>query len=807
MKKTKQLYKRKIPKYAGGVQLDDQQQEYLNIGENADNIAVGALDNFKKPGTANVALNTATGTLKGAGEGAKLGSFIGPEGTLIGAGVGAVVGGVTSFIGAEAKKKKLAQQTAMYQQGQLQQNKFRSDEEIAQMPNQGQGVTDTQYYSRGGFILGRYNQKNGTYYAKGGIIDKYMKKMAEGGDIDGPGDPILKTPTISTGTIGFPKPNDPYWKTHPLWTEHTDGTYREWGETPPPLDLRTLQQKLGAAASYQPDSAIIPNTVVNGTGDGARPAMIMQRKGPVVQAVHSTSGYYATGGGIPHRRGYSNRPSPYGSAIIDPDQLEYNPVQTDANYNFAAGGSIHINPANKGKFNATKKATGESTEELTHSDNPVTKKRAIFAQNAAKWKHEQGGEIANPQYEVEKGEIVQGNPLLEQSNQLASDMHQVGGETHENGGTNGIGGERVFSDRLKISPELLQILRESKISVSPNDSYADAATKLGKLKGKMEDKTASNYQPSINTGKRILDRVEQATDALFQDQEMQKAMTANKQMPVKGYAMGGRIPKYADGTDLSDNTIADAQQQGIQNPTIDNSQVQNVTLANPLTPDVHPSFGHDVVDGVNSYIKNNQGEVTNFADYLANLGSIHQLDTTVKRAYMAPPVYNYVNRSGEQVAQNQRTFNTALKSLTGSSRGVSGSNAGALYASTLENNSKIMNNENLRHDAYNESYSGRANKINAENVGITNQASDATRDLNNNKYVTLPLQARNAWLQGVMANEQVKSQQRSDKVKMALALASNDQNGVMSRFMKNYNNGGKQKLNDLLKDYGFGDGN
>jgi hypothetical protein len=53
--------------------------------------------------------------------------------------------------------------------------------------------------------------------------------------------------------------------------------------------------------------------------------------------------------------------------------------------------SIHIKPENKGKFNATKKKTGKTTEELTHSSNPVTKKRAIFAQNAAKWHHAYGG--------------------------------------------------------------------------------------------------------------------------------------------------------------------------------------------------------------------------------------------------------------------------------------------------------------------------------------------------------------------------------------------------------------------------------
>lgn len=49
--------------------------------------------------------------------------------------------------------------------------------------------------------------------------------------------------------------------------------------------------------------------------------------------------------------------------------------------------AIKIDPRNKGKFTATKKRAGKTTEELTHSKNPLTRKRAIFAQNAKKWKH------------------------------------------------------------------------------------------------------------------------------------------------------------------------------------------------------------------------------------------------------------------------------------------------------------------------------------------------------------------------------------------------------------------------------------
>jgi hypothetical protein len=48
---------------------------------------------------------------------------------------------------------------------------------------------------------------------------------------------------------------------------------------------------------------------------------------------------------------------------------------------------IHINPANRGKFTATQKATGKSTAELKNSPNPLTRQRANFAMMAKRhWK-------------------------------------------------------------------------------------------------------------------------------------------------------------------------------------------------------------------------------------------------------------------------------------------------------------------------------------------------------------------------------------------------------------------------------------
>lgn len=94
---------------------------------------------------------------------------------------------------------------------------------------------------------------------------------------------------------------------------------------------------------------------------------------------------------------------------------------------FKMGGSgIHIKPENKGKFTATKKATGKSTEELTHSKNPVTKKRAIFAQNAAKWKHEDGSKNVksfpdlNKDGKISKADVLVGRGVIPAKKQMGS---------------------------------------------------------------------------------------------------------------------------------------------------------------------------------------------------------------------------------------------------------------------------------------------------------------------------------------------------------------------------------------------------
>ena len=61
----------------------------------------------------------------------------------------------------------------------------------------------------------------------------------------------------------------------------------------------------------------------------------------------------------------------------------------------AKGGRIHIKPENRGKFTALKKRTGHSASWFKAHGTPAQKKMAVFALNARKWKHGDGGFLEN----------------------------------------------------------------------------------------------------------------------------------------------------------------------------------------------------------------------------------------------------------------------------------------------------------------------------------------------------------------------------------------------------------------------------
>ena len=162
-----------------------------------------------------------------------------------------------------------------------------------------------------------------------------------------------------------------------------------------------------------------------------------------------------------------------------PLTMRYTGILSPFGNRFSDGGSIHINPENRGKFNATKKRTGKTTEELTHSKNPLTRKRAIFAQNAAKWHHAFGGEL-----NTNGGDFSTGLMFIDEGGTHESNPYEgVPMGVDSNGKPNlveegeAIYNDYVFSNRLTV-PKAIR--NKYKLRGTKSLTFADAVKQLTK---------------------------------------------------------------------------------------------------------------------------------------------------------------------------------------------------------------------------------------------------------------------------------------------------------------------------------------
>ena len=219
------------------------------------------------------------------------------------------------------------------------------------------------------------------------------------------------------------------------------------------------------------------------------------------------------------------------------DSLESNYAALGGFINkYSDGGSIYINPANRGKFNATKKRTGKTTEELTHSKNPLTRKRAIFAQNASHWKHAFGGHLNtngsdfmtgltyidngdthenNPYEGVPMGADSEGTPnLVEQGEVIFNDY--------------------VYSNRLQVPKDM-----RKKYKLRDNMTFADAVKYLTK-----------SYEERPNDSISRDTSMEVLAD-LANVQEVERANKEHNSDKNKS-AYGGKINRFDDGGDTKE---------------------------------------------------------------------------------------------------------------------------------------------------------------------------------------------------------------------------------------------------------------
>lgn len=248
---------------------------------------------------------------------------------------------------------------------------------------------------------------------------------------------------------------------------------------------------------------------------------------------------------------------------------------------FGDGGSIHINPKNKGKFTASAKAHGQSVQGyaahiLANKEDysPAQVKRANFARNAAKW-HEQGGPMASPieqaQTQAQGVQVLDGGKAkIASTSDHSNPMMEFSGKEHKDGGI-GIafnGGIAEVEDKEMGWVDdngTLQLFGKLKVP-GTNQTFRKAAKDIAETEKKVDDKKAYytnilNNTPAtdpygetaISTAKVMFKSLDKQSKQIAE----QKEAMASYQGLILGLKaqqdekkMGGWLGKCADGGEL-----------------------------------------------------------------------------------------------------------------------------------------------------------------------------------------------------------------------------------------------------------------
>ena len=216
-----------------------------------------------------------------------------------------------------------------------------------------------------------------------------------------------------------------------------------------------------------------------------------------------------------------------------PFNMNYTGVMSPFGNQFADGG-IHIKPSHRGRLTELKARTGKTESELYNDGNPAHKKMVVFARNARKWKHEDGGpifnEFNNDVTQINAGGSHESNPL--EGVQVGVDPQGVPNLVEEG---EVIFNNYVFSDRLNVPKAVRQKYKLR------GTTFAECAKELQK---------ESEERPNDPISKKGLYN---SMEILINEQENIRARKeANK------YAKGGRIAnKYDEGDYINIDGIFD----------------------------------------------------------------------------------------------------------------------------------------------------------------------------------------------------------------------------------------------------------
>ena len=266
---------------------------------------------------------------------------------------------------------------------------------------------------------------------------------------------------------------------------------------------------------------------------------------------------------------------------------------------YAEGGDIYIKPSHRGRLTELKERTGKTEKELYNDGNPAHKKMVVFARNARKWKHSDGGPL-NILYNENAPLYAFGGDLEVQGTDYPTNLiHINAGGSHEEN-TNGgvqmgideqgipnlveegevIFNDYVFSNRINIDDTTKESFHvgkkkemtyadlaknlEKAISETPNDPISKAGFKA-QMQDLMEQQERQKAEMAAEEAKK-------AFEALSPEEQIAVMQQAARQ---EADAIAAQEQVAAEG--VSPEEVTDAQQAGLQQAQMTPEEEQILT--------------------------------------------------------------------------------------------------------------------------------------------------------------------------------------------------------------------------------------
>jgi hypothetical protein len=197
------------------------------------------------------------------------------------------------------------------------------------------------------------------------------------------------------------------------------------------------------------------------------------------------------------------------------------------------GGAVGgVTSAIKGNKRKKEIVARQAADQRLFNENLMNRSAQAYRQYQP-YQYKFGGNTGvEPTFEVEKDEVIQGNPILEEGTELGGGLHLVGGKKHSQGGTLGAGEGRVFSNSISFT----------------GGTPAKQAKRIGNQLKKFETNLSSKDHMKRITAEAMTDKLNTKLNDLYEAQEQYKMLPQFK--------YGGQLPKFADGGTVNEKREA-----------------------------------------------------------------------------------------------------------------------------------------------------------------------------------------------------------------------------------------------------------